>query len=95
MNNQELQAKIEDLQRQLDALKSYATIPLDIGEAMKARILGQQAVITGQTNAGTPATMTVTDTNGANPPTNYTVCAPFTKQLTIRLGEITYIVPAN
>jgi len=95
MTNEELTKKVQELQDQLDALKSFATIPLDVGEAMKARIFGQDAFLVGQTTTGTPATTTVTDTNGANPPVNYTVCAPFTKQLIIRLGEITYTIPAN
>lgn len=95
MDNETLLQMIQDLQAQIDALKSYDTIPLDIGEAMKARILGQNAILLGQTNGSTPATMVVTDTNGVNPPVNYTVCAPFTKQLTIQLGDITYLVPAN
>lgn len=95
MTNEEITNKINDLQAQLDALKSYATIPIDIGEAIKARIIGQNQIAVGQSTSGTPGTLTVTDTNGVNPPVNYTVCAPFTKQLIIKLGEITYTVPAN
>lgn len=95
MTNEELTKKVQELQEQIDALKNYATIPLDIGEAMKARIIGQNELVIGQTTSGTPATLVVTDNDGINPPTNYTVCAPFTKQLIIKLGEVTYVVPAN
>lgn len=51
MTNQELQNKVFELetlttklQGQIDALKNNATIPFDIGEAMKARILADAGV---------------------------------------------------
>lgn len=95
MTQEEMQKRILELEAQFAALNSYNTIPLDVGEAMKARIVGQNNFAVGQSTGGAPATITVVERDGANPPVNYTVAAPFAKQLIIRLGEQTYTVPAN
>lgn len=95
MTQEEMQKRILDLEARLDALNNYSSIPLDVGEAMKARIVGQNNFAVGQSTGGAPATITVIDRDSPNPSVNYVVCAPFTKQLIIRLGEQTYTVPAN
>lgn len=91
MDNATLLKRIDELQAQLDQLKSYATIPLDIGEAFKARIIGQNGTLLGKSNASVPATIGVF----VPPSTNYTVAAPFTKQITVVLDNVTYLIPAN
>lgn len=41
--------RLEDLERQIVALNNNATIPFDIGEALKARILGDAGVASTST----------------------------------------------
>lgn len=43
--------RLEEVERQLVALNNNATIPFDIGEAMKARILGDAGVATVSTKS--------------------------------------------
>lgn len=95
MTNEEMQNKILELEARLDALNNYASIPLDVGEAMKARIVGQNNFAIVDFDAGVPDTLTVTDTNGANPPVDYDVCAPFPKQIQLKIGDTLFLVPAK
>lgn len=95
MTNEEMQKKILELEAKMEMLNNYSTIPLDVGEAMKARILGKNNIAVVDFDEGVPDTVIVTDTNGSNPPVDYEVCAPFTKQIKLKIGETLFIVPAN
>lgn len=88
---EQLQAQIDELKAAIESFKNYSTIPLDIGEAFKARILGQSGLLVGKLAAGTPGTVGVF----IPPSTNYTVAAPFNKQLQVVIDGVTYIIPAN
>lgn len=88
MDNQEIQRRINDLQNQLDSLKDYATIPLEIGEAMKARII-PDGFPTAAASAGTPLTVTINESGSAT----VIAAAPFTGKLAITTGGVTYTVP--
>ena len=84
---EQLQAQIDDLQRQLNELKDYSTIPLDVGNAFKARILG--ATITGSTNASAVLVQAVNEAGSAT----YNVAKPMTGFINIIIDNTTYKVP--
>lgn len=46
MDTQKIQQQIDNLQRQLDALKSSTTLPREVGEAMRVRL----QPVSGETN---------------------------------------------
>jgi hypothetical protein len=88
MDYQEIQRQIKLLQAQIDALKDYSTIPLEVGEAMKARII-PDGTPTAAAGTGIPDTVTINEAG-----VDIVVAAkPFTGKLVITVGENSYIVP--
>ena len=92
MNNEELQKEIEMIKARLDALSNYVTIPLEVGNALKARIIPED-FMSGRVVSGVPPTQTVINTNGANPPVNYTVPTAFTGKIGITINNTEYVLP--
>lgn len=88
MTNQEMQQKIEDLQKQIDEMKNFNTIPFDVGGALKARIIPNGTAIAKFTT-GTPSTVTVNE-GGVG---TVVAAAPFTYQALITFENTTLLIP--
>lgn len=102
MTTEELQNKVleltdlvKKLQERLDALNSNATIPLDVGEAFKLRILSDAGTAATSTkNATSEDTTVVTSVNfGASSTTTDTVLGNPDGYLEISITNNLYYIP--
>jgi len=82
------QQQIDDLQNQINLLKNSTTIPLDVGEAFKKRILPDGG-LSGVPDATVPPTVTI-DESGSS---TVIAAAPFSGELRITINDITYRIP--
>lgn len=87
MDTQKLQQQIDNLQRQLDALKSSTTLPREVGEAMRVRL----QPVSGETNA-TATTAYIQAVNEAGVQT-YSVAKPMAGFITITIGGNARLIP--
>lgn len=88
MTPQELKKQIDDLQKQIDELRNYSTIPLEVGNAFKARIIPDGYVF-GKTVAGVPSTVTINESGSST----VTAQAPLSGKIGITINGTEYIVP--
>ncbi len=88
--NQLLLKQIADLQAQIDALRNNATIPFDIGEAMKARIVSDLGLASTSSKGATTENQTVNEAGVAAP---YTVLKTPDGFLQITLLSNIYYIP--
>lgn len=87
MDTQKIQQQIDNLQRQLDALKSSTTLPLEITEAMRIRL----QPVSGETNSTSTASYTQA-VNEAGSAT-YSVAKPMAGFITITIGGNARLIP--
>lgn len=85
----DLETLVEDLESQIKALNNNATIPFDIGEAMKARILSDAGVAATSSKVASSEDQTVNEA-GASPPYAVLKSPDAFLQITL-LGNIYYI----
>lgn len=85
----DLKKLTEDLQSQMKALSNNATIPYDIGEALKARILGDAGVSALSTKLSTSESQAVNEAGVAT----YSVLKPPDGFLEITITENKYYIP--
>lgn len=88
MTNEEMQNKILELEARLNALSDYSTVPLNVGNALKARILPSNFT-SGRFVAGTPSVQAVNEAGIGV----YNVQAPLSGKIGITIGNTEYIVP--
>lgn len=88
MTNEELTIKVLELETRLNALNDYSTIPLNVGNAIKARILPTGSLL-GRTVAGTPSTVTINEAGVAT----VIAQAPLTGKIGITIDNIEYTIP--
>jgi len=88
MTSEEIQKEIIELKRRLDELGDYSRIPLEVGNAMKARIIPNDYVL-GRSVAGTPSTVTINESGSAT----VIAQAPLTGKIGITIDGIEYIIP--
>lgn len=88
MTNEELTIKVLELEARLNALNDYSTVPLDVGNAIKARIIPNDYVL-GRTVAGVPSTVTINEAGVAT----VIAQAPLTGKIGITIDNIEYVVP--
>ena len=88
MTNEEMQNKILELEARLNALNDYSSIPLDVGNAIKARII-PSGYISGRSTAGTPSTVTIVESGVAT----VIAQAPLTGKIALTIDNVEYIIP--
>ena len=85
----QLKILVEELTKRLDAFYNYSTIPLEVGNAFKARLLPSSFPV-AEVISGTPTAQTVNEGGVAL----YSVSAPFSGKLQITLPNGTVkVVP--
>jgi regulator of replication initiation timing len=85
---QKLQDEIDNLKKQLDALSNNATIPLEVGNAMRARLLSD-GTLTGSTSGNGPSVHSVNESGNST----YNVASPMIGFINIVINGTSYAVP--
>jgi hypothetical protein len=87
MDTLKLQQQIDNLQKQLDALKSSTTLPREVGEAIRVRL---QPVSGDTNNTSTAAYLQAVNEAGVQ---TYSVAKPMTGFITITIGGNARLIP--
>lgn len=87
MDTQKIQQQIDNLQRQLDALKSSTTLPRDVGEAIRVRL---QPVSGDVTSTATTAYVQAVNEAGS---ATYSVAKPMAGFITITINGNAKLIP--
>lgn len=87
MDTQQIQQQIDNLQRQLDALKSYTTLPREVAEAMRIRL---QPVSGDASSTSTASYLQAVNEAGVS---TYNVAKPMTGFITITINGNARLVP--
>lgn len=85
-----LQEQINKLKEELNLLRASTTIPYEVGESFKIRIL-PNGITTGIAASGTPSTVTINESGSAI----VVAQAPLTGKIALTFGGTTYIIPTT
>jgi len=88
MENKDLLDRIKKIENEINLLKNYSTIPRDIGDAIKARVLPNNFVV-GRQGTGVPSTVSINEAGSSI----IEAQAPLSGKLELTIEGNVYVIP--